>query len=120
MRRAAFVACLFVARASLAAIYESPITAETEDDLLAAQERGELSPESTERLIELLNDGVDLNTATRDELYELPGIGFREVDAILDYRKLKGRIEDPAELVGAEAITPEALLQMAPFLVLAP
>lgn len=120
MRRACLVVLLLVARASPAAIYESPITAEDEDDLLAAQERGELSPESTERLIDLINVGVDLNTATRDELYELPGLGWREVDAILEYRKLKGRIEDPAELVGAEAVSADALLQMAPFIRLEP
>jgi Helix-hairpin-helix motif len=120
MRRAALLFFVFAAPASLAAVYESPITAETEDDLLAAQERGELSPESAERLIDLLTAGVDLNSAGRDELYELPGLGYKEVDAIIEYRKLKGRIEDPAELVGAEAISGDALLQMAPFIRLEP
>lgn len=120
MRRAAFCTVVLFAKVALAAVYESPITAEDEEDLLAAQERGELSPETAERLIDLISVGVDLNSATRDDLYELPGIGYREVDAILEYRKLKGRIEDPAELVGAEAITADALLQMAPFLRLEP
>jgi hypothetical protein len=120
MRRAALLVLVFAARASFGAVYESPITAENEDDLVSALERGELSQESAERLIELMHDGVDLNSATRDELYELPGVGWRDVDAILEYRKQKGRIEDPAELVGAEAITADALVQMAPFLRLEP
>ena len=59
---------------------------------------------------------MELNSADRDELYDLPGLTYTDVDAIIAYRTAKGRIDDPAELVGAGAITAEQLLQMAPFI----
>src|SRR5207247_1219805 len=71
-------------------------------------------------LLDLIRDGVDLNSASRDELYDLPGISYTEVDAIILYRKNKGRIEDPTELVGAGALTNEQLILVAPFIRLEP
>src|SRR4051812_16107402 len=102
---------------AFAAIYESPITAEDEDDLRAAAEREEISDSTLETLVELMQDGVDLNDAGRDELYELPGLTYADVDAIITYRKNQS-IEDPAALVEAGAITAEQLLQIAPFIII--
>src|SRR5689334_15592114 len=101
-----------------AAIYESPITADDEDDLRAAAERGEISDATLQTLVELLEDGVDLNGASRDELYELPSLTYADVDAIVQYRKNEGHIDDPSTLVGAGAITAEQLLQIAPFIII--
>src|SRR5437870_2925486 len=100
-----------------ATIYESAVSAEDEDDLRAAAERGEISDATLQTLLELLIDGVDLNLASRDELYELPSLTYADVDAIVEYRKKEGHIEDPSVLVGAGAITAEQLLQIAPFII---
>ncbi|MBL8953387.1 MAG: helix-hairpin-helix domain-containing protein [Myxococcaceae bacterium] len=107
-----------VSQRAFATIYESPIVADDEDDLRSAAERGEISDATMQTLLELLADGVDLNTATRDELYELPSLTYADVDAIVEYRKKEGHIEDPSVLVGAGALTAEQLIQIAPFIVL--
>jgi competence protein ComEA len=55
---------------------------------------------------------VDLNTASREELMSLPGIGERIADRILQYRKAHGSISSVDELRQAEILpshTAEAL-----------
>jgi hypothetical protein len=99
-----------------AAIYESPIRVDDEDDLRAMGERGDLSDATVQTLIELMQDRVDLNSAGRDELYELPGLTPSDVDAILAFRTDRGGIDSPAQLVTAQALTPEQLLEIAPFI----
>jgi hypothetical protein len=101
-----------------AAIYESPIHIDDEDDLRAMGDRDELSDATVETLLELLQDGIDLNVANREELYELPSLTYADVDAIIAYRKNQP-IGDPAALVAAGAITADQLEQMAPFIIVA-
>ena len=102
---------------AFAANYEVPLNEiDEEDDVVTLEERGDISTETADILLDLLRDGVDLNSASRDELYDLPGISYSDADAILLYRKNKGRIEDPTELVGAGAITDQQLILIAPFI----
>ncbi|MBK7863697.1 MAG: helix-hairpin-helix domain-containing protein [Archangiaceae bacterium] len=117
MLRSAVCATLFSLPA-LGAIYESPLTIDDEDDLRSAMERGEISDATGQTLIELLEDGVDLNRAGREELYELPSLTYADVDEIVAYRKNEGHLEDPAVLVAAGIITPEQLNQIAAFLLI--
>lgn len=117
MRVAAFALIAgLVAGSARAAIYENTITAETEEDLFEMQQRGDISEETADTLIELMSEGVDLNSASREQIYDLPGLSYAEVDAIIEYRTGKGRIDDPTELVGAGALTAEQLLQIIPFI----
>jgi hypothetical protein len=69
-----------------AAQYESDIVIDSESDLYALQERGDLSRESLEALVALLRSGVGLERARAEELHELPGITWRDVDAIIAAR----------------------------------
>lgn len=101
--------------AARAAVYESPVYVDDDDDIVAMQDRGEISDETADTLRELLQDGIDLNLASRDELYELPSLTYPDCDAIIEYRKTKGQIDDPAELVAAGALTADQLSQIAPF-----
>ena len=107
---------LVLASAAQAAIYENTFNVETEEDLFQLEQNGDISEETRDQLLEMLREGIDLNSASRDELYDLPGITYTDVDAILEYRKAKGRIEEPTELVIANALTAEQLLQIAPFI----
>ncbi len=100
-----------------AADYGTFIDIETEEDLLDLKNDGEISDSAFETLRELLDDGVDLNTADRDDLYTLPNLTYKEVDAILAYRKDVGRIQDPADLVKAGALSAKKLGAMAPFII---
>jgi hypothetical protein len=105
-----------VSSPALAAIYESPISIDDEDDLRALADRGDISDATLQTLLELYEDGVDLNQADREELYELPGLTYAEVDAIIAFRKAEGHVDDPAVLVASGALSPEQLVQIAPFL----
>lgn len=117
MRLARLLAVLcLVAASARAAVYEQQIIVEDEDDLFTLQQRGDISDEQLDSLLEVLREGVDLNGASRDQLYDLPGLTYADCDAIIEYRKAKGRIDDPAELVAAGAITAEQLIEAAPFI----
>lgn len=111
----AFVALLFAASAR-AAIYENEIDADDEEDLLNLEQRGDISSDTAETLLELLREGVELNSAPRDQLYDLPSLTYHDVDAIIAYRTAKGRIDAAEELVAAGAITGEQFVKIAPFI----
>lgn len=115
--RLAVAAALILPSIALGAIYEVRLDeVDDEQDIIDLEERGDISTETADILYEMIVEGVDLNTATRDELYDLPGLTYADADAILQYRKDKGRIEDPTELVGAGSLTDQQLLLIAPFI----
>ena len=50
------------------------------------------------------DDRLDLNTATAEDLQELPGIGKVIAQRIIDYRDLCGRFLDPEQLMEVDGI----------------
>lgn len=116
MRRLAFAVTLFSAAYAAGAIYENTLEVDDEDDLFELQQNGDISDDTADTLLELIREGVDLNSADRDKLYDLPGLSYTDVDAIIEYRTAKGRIDDPTELVSAGALTTEQLVQISPFI----
>lgn len=121
MRRTLLLVCFVASGAAQAAIYEKPVIVEDADDLDSMLEREELSTEEYESLRELLEEGVDLNSADREALYDLPSLTWEDVDAIIAYRAQKGgRIENPVELVASQALTEDQLLEITPFIRLDP
>ncbi|MBI5547328.1 MAG: helix-hairpin-helix domain-containing protein [Deltaproteobacteria bacterium] len=121
LRCPSLVALVFIVlgadTAAQAVQYDLELDIDSEADLYDLAARGELEESEVEALVELLREGVDLNSASREEIYELPGLTYEDVDTILRYRE-QTRIDDPADLVVASAITQEQLLQIAPFLLL--
>jgi hypothetical protein len=108
---------LLLAPAARAEDYGVFIDVETEEDLLDLKTSGEITDATYETLRELLRDGVDLNRAVRSTLYALPNLTYDEVDAILEFRRQAGFIQDPAELVKAGALSAKKLGAIAPFIV---
>jgi hypothetical protein len=114
------IALLFVMSASLAHAtpYETFVDIEDQadlDDLLAA---GDITTDTYDELLDLLTNGVDLNSADRAQLYALPNLTYEDVDAIIAYREAqKGVISDPAGLVSAGALTEDKLFAIAAFVV---
>ena len=60
-------------------------------------------PSSTPRIF-VLDEPVNLNTATLDQLQILPGIGQTKAQAILDYRENNGPFTTPEELMNVPGI----------------
>ncbi|OWA36640.1 hypothetical protein B9G55_00735 [Saccharibacillus sp. O16] len=61
---------------------------------------------------------VHLNTADATQLMELPGIGQKKAQAILDYRAKNGPFREVADLVKVKGIGPKMLEKMLPDLAL--
>lgn len=97
--------------------YEVFIDIDTEEDLYDLQAAFIIDEETFETLVELLQRGVDLNTAGRKTLYALPNLTLAEVDAVLAYRDVVGRIQDPATLVTQGILRSDKLNAIAAFLV---
>ena len=97
--------------------YEAFIDVESEDDLYDLLASEQISPETFEILRTLLARGVDLDSASREEIYSLPNLTYDDVDAILAFRKAQGSIGDPSALVGVGALTEDKLLSIASFLI---
>ena len=117
MRRVA-IALLLVSGIAHATPYETFVDVEDQadlDDLLAS---GDITTDTYNELLELLTNGIELNTADRATLYALPNLTYEDVDAIIAYREAnKGVIADPAGLVSAGAITEDKLLAISAFIV---
>ncbi len=97
--------------------YEVFIDVESEDDLYDLVATQQISDETFEILRTLLARGVDLDRATREEMYSLPNLTYDDVDAILAFRKTQGYVGDPAGLVAAGALTEGKLQAIASFLI---
>ncbi len=97
--------------------YGGFIEVESEEDLRDLLSLQEIDEEEFETLREMLEEGVNLQTATRDELYALPNLTYEDVDAILAFREEAGGIPDPAALVTAGVLDERKLLSLAPFII---
>lgn len=97
--------------------YEVFIDIDNEDDLYDLQNANVIDDATFQTLVELLQRGVDLNKAGRKTLYALPNLTLNEVDAILSYRDVVGRIQDPSTLVTQGILRSDKLNAIAAFLV---
>ncbi len=109
---------LAAARTAHAIPYETFVNVDDEGDLQDLLQAQAITQDTFDELLDLLDQGVDLSTADRDELYTLPNLTYDDVDKILAYRDAQnGLIKDPADLVAAGALTQEQLLGIAAFLI---
>lgn len=107
-----------VAGSARATPYETFVDIETQADLDDLVASGDITTDTYDELLELLTNGVDLNTADRAQLYALPNLTYEDVDAIIAYRDAQnGVIADPAGLVMAGALTEDKLLAISAFIV---
>lgn len=102
---AAAALALFVATSALAYDYRVPIRVQDENDLEELFLSGDLTEEERDQLLEIYRARLDINTASRDELYLLPGLTYDLVDRILAYRETKpfSRVNDLVLVEGVDA-----------------
>jgi competence protein ComEA len=66
------------------------------------------------------HSAVNLNSATKDELVALPGIGPAKAQAILDYRKANGPFKSVEELKDVKGIGAKRFEKLKPELTVGP
>lgn len=64
------------------------------------------------QLVERLNQPIDLNRATIDELMGLPGIGPVLAGRVIEYRETHGGFRSVEELLNVRGIGPKRLAQI--------
>jgi len=63
---------------------------------------------------------LDLNTATAEELQQLPGVGPGMAKAIVDFREKSGPFQRVEELLAIRGITKQRLEKIRPYVKIAP
>jgi len=76
-----------------------------------AQSRPEGRPRATQPAAKIAAV-VNLNTATRQELETLPGIGTKTAERIIDYRTKKGPFKKIEELMNVQGIGEKSFLKL--------
>ena len=112
-----FLMLLFCSLPAQATDYGLFIEIESEEDLIDLLSAQDIDESTYQSLLELFEDGIDLNTASRDEIYELPNLTYSEVDAILQYRQEAGSITDPYSILSLNLISEQKFLAIIPFLI---
>ena len=103
-------------RVARAIEYEVFIDVDSEEELYDLFVSNQISEDTFNVLVELRRRGVDLNQASRAQLYSLPNLTYEEVDAILAYRSEAGRIHAPTDLVAAGVLSRAKLASILTFL----
>jgi hypothetical protein len=107
-----------VSPAARAEVYDVPILVESVEDLRDLVENGDIDDAIFDRLSSILEQPLDLNSASRNALFDLPGLTFPMIDGLLDARAEKPLASfDELEELG---IPEPVLRQIRPFVSLVP
>lgn len=63
---------------------------------------------------------LDLNTATVEQLQQLPGVGPATAKAIVRFREKSGPFQRPEDLLAIHGISPARFKKIKPFVIVAP
>jgi len=105
-----------MSRSSYAAPYPVDIQIDEEADIHQLYYDGEIDEDLRDHLVTLFMSKVDVNTASRDLLYDVPGMTYDIADAIIAARKA-AHIADISQIKDLPEMTPEIWQQAEPFLI---
>ncbi|NUN13167.1 MAG: helix-hairpin-helix domain-containing protein [Myxococcales bacterium] len=102
---------------SLAEPVNVPILVDTDQDIYDLFANGDIDEEQRDRFLALLDDPLDLNTADREDLYELPSVTYGLADVILAAREIKKGFRSVEDLKTIPELPHDILRQIRPFVV---
>ncbi len=100
----------------MAAPYAVDIVVDEEEEIHLLYQEGDISASERDTLLTLIMTPLDLNLASRDELYDLPGVSYTLADAILKAREDRGRFFRVNDLMGVDGMTEEIFRQLLTFI----
>ena len=107
----AVVACTF----SLSTLSGNTYAASTNKDVTAPMSKTAMTKTGTKTKKQIPHD-VNINTADKELLTQLPGIGPVTADSILKYRKTNGQFKSMEELTQIKGIGDKTLIKLKPYL----
>ena len=107
---------MILAGRSQAAPYPIEINIEDDADINQLFFDGEIDEDHRDALLSLFFTKLDLNLATREELYELPAITYELADRILAERSKQGTFKSVGDLDRVDGLTNAILSQISPFI----
>ncbi len=116
-------------------VYELPAGSRINDAVLAAGGFDEEADRENVNLVEEITDGqqiripfigeqqvnagsglIDINSATAEQLCQIPGIGESRAEAIIKYRDVNGGFESPEELMKVPGIKEGIYARVSPYI----
>ena len=112
----AIMAVLLSSGEAIAAPYSTEIVISTEEEITELYQDGDITSEERDSLLTLFMTPLDLNLASRDELYDLPGFTYTLADEVLKAREERGRFYKIGDLLGVEGMSETIYRQAAVFI----
>ncbi|MEK4437411.1 ComEA family DNA-binding protein [Paenibacillus sp. FSL K6-2862] len=94
---------------------EPEVASSTAAAAAPAAEAGQENIQTAQPVQDIDNGKIDVNTAPASKLTELPGIGEKKAQAIIDYRNAHGPFTKVSDLTKVKGIGMKMLEKMAPY-----
>ncbi|MBW1634882.1 MAG: helix-hairpin-helix domain-containing protein [Deltaproteobacteria bacterium] len=109
-----FMAVLFVFVLGFSTL-PGDVYAKTSSEKMTAK-KAETTKSTTKAKKKAVARNIDINKADKETLTQIPGIGPKTADSILQYRKANGKFKSVNDLTNVKGIGDKSLAKMKPFL----
>jgi hypothetical protein len=90
------------------------------EDLAEGALGAEMDAELLDRLIWLLDHPIDLNGASEEDFFRIPGVPSADVEALQRYRRTHGRFKEAFDLAGVPGVSSGTWRLLRPFVTVSP